>query len=616
MIIKSSQRAGHTELAAHLMKRRDIDGTPQTVTISGSRDLVNGDDVHQALGDMAILAMASNRCQKDLYHISLSPAHPMTADDWETVWQLYEDEFGLSHLPYIEVTHTKGDNRPPHRHRVYERVDIESCKAVQLSHTRIRNELVARKIEFTLGHPLTIGKHNRTVIKRLEQDGEPEMIAWMQHAHDCDRPAANQNHADTQMEKRTKLSTEQVKADLQVCYTQTDNGQSFRAAIAAKGYQLARGDRRDFVIVDAMGGIHSPRRRLAVKAKELRQRWADLEQSSLAHVDDIVRQVKARLKDALEGDNSNQSGTDTETVTTNNAASNIAGQGGNDSHSGGRDNVDSLPELHQKAADLAAEIETFEATIAADDSKQIDDEVLNYWQRQGAAEPERSRPRSRVSNQHGRGRQSKPKLMGISDEGELLQLQGQGAIAERQHRLLALFQPMPGQALSNQPASNHVTRTLSEAQSLQQGMVDYQRLWQERFRGQTTQQLSSRQAYRLGADRWILQRLVRRGYSRSQARSILMRSSPELLNQRPRERLSYIRRMVNQVYTPYEQQQQLTAFKVNVKQKIPDAQSNTREVASPDRSKRPMEKTSLEEHHPKTKSNKSIDRSPDRGLER
>ena len=291
MIIKSSQRAGHTELAAHLMKCRDIDGTPQTVTISGSRDLINGDDVHQALGDMAILAMASSRCQKDLYHISLSPDQSMTENDWDAVWQLYEDEFELCHLPYVEVTHAKGEHRPPHKHRVYERVDIESCKAVQLSHTHIRNELVARKIEFSLGHNLTIGKHNRTVIKRLEQDGEQEIIAWMRHAQDCDRPVANQNHADVQMQKCTKLPTEQVKADLQTCYTQAYNGRSFQAAIAGKGYQIARGDRRDFVIVDAMGGIHSPRRRLGVKAKELRELWTDLEQAPLALVDDIVREV-------------------------------------------------------------------------------------------------------------------------------------------------------------------------------------------------------------------------------------------------------------------------------------------------------------------------------------
>ena len=547
MIIKSSQRAGHRELAAHLMKCRDIDGTPQTVIISGSRDLVNGDDVHQALGDMAILAMASNRCQKDLYHISLNPDQPMTEQDWQTVWQLYEDEFGLNQLPYIEVTHAKGDNRPPHRHRVYERVDIKSCKAVQLSHTRIRNELVARKIEFALGHALTIGKHNRTVIKRLEQEGEHAMIAWMQqgHAHDCDRPVAHQSPDDVQMQKRTKLSTDQVKADLQTCYTQTDNGRSFQAAIAEKGYQLAKGDRRDFVIVDAMGGIHSPRRRLGVKAKALRERWADLAQSPLAHVDDVVRQLKARLTENDAENNYTDAASQSSTNETD-----TAGQGGMVSEAG------SLPELRQKVEDIATEIKEIVATIAADDAKQIDDAVLNYWQRgiNDGAESERSRPRSRVGNRSDRGGQSKHPSSDISDETQMLNLQGRNAIAERQRRLLILTKPMKGHQKLPGKVPKQPSHPLNEVQMLQQGIADYQRFWQERFKGQTTKQLASSRAYRLGSDRWILQRLARRGYSRQQARSILIRSSPELMNQRPHERLAYLRRMVNQVYTPYEQQ--------------------------------------------------------------
>ncbi|MEM9805744.1 MAG: hypothetical protein AAF959_10730 [Cyanobacteria bacterium P01_D01_bin.56] len=609
MIIKSSQRAGHQELAAHLMKCRDIDGTPQTVTISGSRDLVNGDDVHQALGDMAILAMASTRCQKDLYHISLNPNQAMTEEEWEMVWQLYEQEFGLGHLSYVEVTHAKGDNRPPHRHRVYERVDIDSCKAVQLSHTRIRNELVARKIEFALGHALTTGKHNRTVIKRLKQDGQQEIIAWMQqgHAHDCERPVANQNHRDVQMQKRTTLSTEQVKADLQACYVHTDNGQSFRAAINAKGYQLARGDRRDFVIVDAMGGIHSPRRRLNVKAKELREQWADLKQEQLAHVDDVIWQLKTQLA-ASETENSD---TDAAASSTSTHGTNKVGQGGNSSNSDVRD-AHSLPKLRQKAADMAAEIDALAAEITSDEQNQLDEEVLNYWQRQGAAESERVKPRSKVSNQHGRGRQSKPKLMGISYEVELLQLQGQGAIAERQRRLAALTKSaMHDQVTCNQPIAH-----LHEAQALQQGITDYQRFWQERFRGQTAKQLSSNQAYRLGADRWILQRLVKRGYSRTQARSILMRSSPEVLNQRPNERLSYVRRVVNQVYTPHEQQQRLAMLKESDKQRISDIRSDTKNVAKSYKSELSIEKPALKKQHPKQESDKSIGRALDKGLER
>jgi hypothetical protein len=41
--------------------------------------------------------------------------------------------------------------------------------------------------------------------------------------------------------------------------------------LAEHGYMLARGDRRDFVIVDREGGIHSLARRIdGMKAAELR----------------------------------------------------------------------------------------------------------------------------------------------------------------------------------------------------------------------------------------------------------------------------------------------------------------------------------------------------------
>ena len=65
----------------------------------------------------------------------------------------------------------------------------------------------------------------------------------------------------------------------------TDSGKAFAAAIEERGYILASGDRRDFCVVDHAGDAHSLARRLdGVKAKDMRERMADVDRDSLPSV--------------------------------------------------------------------------------------------------------------------------------------------------------------------------------------------------------------------------------------------------------------------------------------------------------------------------------------------
>jgi len=544
MIIKSSQRAGHQELAKHLMKQRDIDGTPQVVTVSGSRDLITGDDVYEALDDMAIMAQASDRCQKDLYHVSMSPAAPMDEEAWAVAWDAYEQEFGLQDQPFIEVTHAKGDNRPPHKHRCYSRVDIQTGRAVAISHNYVRNELVSRLIEYNFGHDLVIGKFNRSVMKRLRQEGENEIVAWMEagHAHSCERPAAKQNHQDVQQEKRTRVPTDQVVQDLTECFERTDNGRSFEVALAEKGYVLARGDRRDFVVIDWQGAVHSPRRRIkGVKAKALREKWNDLDPQHLPTVAEVVatiEEMKATralaIKDTEEEDSAEE---------TTSSASDAAGGG---FVVGDYRNTDTkLESLFQEAIMTQELIAALEQEIEAE---RLQEEV-NYWQRQAEAELERTRPRQETAQPsknavraHRGGKSETPPSKRPGRQllrQPLIKLQGSDAIAERQRRLLVLANPI--QSLEGSDSK---------------GLEAYHQAWQKRFGKEGSQRgvpviRQTRQHYRL-ADRWIIQRLAKKGYSRQQARRILMQASPEVMNQRPGVRLQYVRRMTEKIYGEHE----------------------------------------------------------------
>ena len=60
-----------------------------------------------------------------------------------------------------------------------------------------------------------------------------------------------------------------------------DNAHAFQAGLETKGYLLAQGDRRDFVIVDRAGGIHSLGRRIdGMKAAELHEFMAPFDRDS------------------------------------------------------------------------------------------------------------------------------------------------------------------------------------------------------------------------------------------------------------------------------------------------------------------------------------------------
>src|SRR5262249_51558293 len=71
------------------------------------------------------------------------------------------------------------------------------------------------------------------------------------------------------------------------CWDRSDNGKSFAAALEEKGYILARGDRRDFVVVDQAGGEHALGKRITgATAAVTRERLADLAQRNLPSVDE------------------------------------------------------------------------------------------------------------------------------------------------------------------------------------------------------------------------------------------------------------------------------------------------------------------------------------------
>ena len=293
MIIKSSARAGARELARHLSNGDEN----ETIRITQSRG-VFAQNLFDALDDMRLISKGS-RCRKFLYHVSMSPEPGYDFGeeyDWTLSWQRYEAEFGLSHLAFVEVEHAKEGRT--HRHRVYCRVGDDN-KAVPLGFSKMRNEKVARQLEYLHGHPLTIGRHNKAVVTFLKREGQDETALGMEGnlATTTARPRAARTHDEQHQQQRTKIPVEQVNADVQAAWQLAQTGQAFLHFLLERGYILAQGDKRRYVILDQAGGVHSPRRRVGLKAAEVNEKLRQIHFEGLP----TIEQVKEALSGFKKG---------------------------------------------------------------------------------------------------------------------------------------------------------------------------------------------------------------------------------------------------------------------------------------------------------------------------
>ncbi|MEM9090705.1 MAG: relaxase/mobilization nuclease domain-containing protein [Cyanobacteria bacterium P01_F01_bin.53] len=571
MIIKSSQRSGRKSLANHLTKVIDFDGVEQEIIVSDSRNLALHYDVHEALQCMEFMSQLSSRVEKHMYHISVSPAEELDEEQWGRAWWAYEAEFGLSDHPFIEVTHIKKGRI--HKHRVYERVDTDTCKAIELSFTRIRNEKVSRILEHQFGHDLTVGKHNRTVIKQLAEEGQHAIVAWMrgEHAHEVERPVAEMDYQDHQQTWRTKVSKAQVKADLCEAWERTDNGAAFEAAIAEKGLLLVRGDRQtkltdddgtvrrvpSFVVMDWTGGTHSPRRLIGVKVAELHARWADVNPAHLLTVEG--QRLALQQEHITEDEEASTKPTETNTAVL------AAMMTGIDREIAQLENQLALetPLMTAVAAvgytanwtAMDASQRTPTAPPPANDQAQVFDhrglvEEQQHWQQ--TADQERSRPQDdRFSN-------SDPISWGLHSNTlrVMMTYDTESARQERERRIDVALKVANTQSKKTATPLMRYVRLLGEHVS-QRG----------------------RSSYRL-ADRFLAERLARLGYSRGQLRRVLAQASPGLMAYQPSQRVSYINQLVNRVYQKIEQQRIQRQERDGKKVKAPDRPILKRQPAS------------------------------------
>lgn len=260
MVIKGKSVAGAKRLAVHL-ERTDTNERMEVKELRG----VAAEDLRGALREMEAVASGCPNCKKPFYHASINTR----ADERLTDEQRFkaidrlEAELGLTGQPRAVVVHEKEGRE--HCHIVWSRIDLEKMRTISDSHNYRKHEIVAREMEREFGHERVQGAH-------IEREGRA-------------RPERTPSHLEMQQSARTGVSPKEARAHLTALWQRTDNGASFQAALEQSGWTLARGDRRDFVAIDAKGGIHSLTRRVdGAIAKDVRARFAELDIKRLPSV--------------------------------------------------------------------------------------------------------------------------------------------------------------------------------------------------------------------------------------------------------------------------------------------------------------------------------------------
>lgn len=195
---------------------------------------------------------------------------------------MIEERLGLAGQPRAVVFHVKPDERGisrEHCHVVWSRTDIEKMRAVHMAHDRrkLMDMAIALSHKFGLKMP-------------------PGLKAW-EAKQKFEKEKLEATLAEKAQAEATGISPEERRAEITTAYEASDTAEAFRAALEQKGYVIAKGDKRGFVVVDKSGDVHSLTRYIkGHKASAIKDRLAALRPAQLPTVDEAKEQVRQRAQ--------------------------------------------------------------------------------------------------------------------------------------------------------------------------------------------------------------------------------------------------------------------------------------------------------------------------------
>jgi hypothetical protein len=274
MIIKGGARNNAAFYVTHLQR---VD-TNERVHVAETRGFAIEGDVEAAFQDIMGIA-SGTKCKNPFYVVSINPDEDerLTPAQWQEAVDRVEHRLGLDGQARIVIEHQKHDRI--HCHVVWSRVDLATMGVISDSFNYQKHEQASREIEEAFGL-----RHVDSVLTKDRDRERPER-----------RPADWESFRAAD----TAIDPQQMKRDVTALWNAADSGLSFHAALTDAGYILAKGDRRDFVIVDQAGDDHSLARRISgARAADIRTRLADVDRDSLPSVAEARELARAAADSA------------------------------------------------------------------------------------------------------------------------------------------------------------------------------------------------------------------------------------------------------------------------------------------------------------------------------
>ena len=205
------------------------------------------------------------------YSLAWSPDESPSINDMEQAALSTLEKLGLIDHEAIFVGHNDTDHA--HVHVIANLINPEDGRIAKLSYDHLTLSTWAEDYEKTYSQQIYCPERVENNEKRkalAEQGRELGLVKHQQKPYPLSETVSN-------------------------LYHQSDSGKAFQAALSAEGLTLQRGNRRDFVIVDENGKIHSLSRQLkGVSAATIRDRLAEVEVPQPTNLANTITQAKVR----------------------------------------------------------------------------------------------------------------------------------------------------------------------------------------------------------------------------------------------------------------------------------------------------------------------------------
>jgi hypothetical protein len=223
-------------------------------------------DITDAFRSVHVTASKS-QCMQPFFHVQLRnpEGERLTRAQWNSATDKIEGMLGLCHQPRAMAVHIDRESGHEHVHVAWSRIDPETLKAKPLPFFKLRLKKACRELESSL-RLTPVSSDRKSSISYAPKRGEEQQAI------------------------RLGVALKDVRENIRAAFERSDCGRSFQLALADEGLILARGDRRDFMVIDCAGGIHAIGKRiLGTSAAEVRARLSDLSRDQLPTVE-IARQ--------------------------------------------------------------------------------------------------------------------------------------------------------------------------------------------------------------------------------------------------------------------------------------------------------------------------------------